>query len=72
MAMPSNSEIRSLTPEERIRLIEMLWESFVESPESLPVTDRQLTELQQRLAEHDANPEAARPWSEVRSELDQE
>jgi putative addiction module component (TIGR02574 family) len=72
MAMPSESEIRALSPEERIRLIELLWDSFVEEPSTLPVSDAQRAELRRRVADHEANPDAARPWSEVRSELEQE
>jgi putative addiction module component (TIGR02574 family) len=72
MAMPSEAEIRELPPEERIRLIELLWASFVDDPASLPVTDAQRVELRRRVAEHEANPDSARPWSEVRAELDSE
>ena len=72
MAMPSEAEIRNLSPEERIRLIELLWESFVEDPASLPVTEAQRAELRRRIAEHEADPDSARPWSEVRAELESE
>ncbi|MDP6977274.1 MAG: addiction module protein [Myxococcota bacterium] len=70
MALPSESEIRRLTPQERIRLIELLWLSFVDEPSSLPVTDAQREELRRRLAAHAENPEEAQPWSEVRAELE--
>jgi len=68
----SPKHIRELTPEERIDLIDLLWESFVEDPDSLPVTDEQRAELRRRLAEHEQDPEAAKPWSEVRDELERE
>ena len=72
MALPSEAEIRQLSPEERIRLIELLWQSFVEDPSPLPVTAAQRAELRRRVAEHEADPDAARPWSEVRAELEGE
>lgn len=72
MALPSEAEIRELSPEERIRLIELLWASFVDDPASLPVTDAQRAELRRRVAEHEANPDSARPWSEVRAEIEDE
>ena len=72
MAMPTEAEIRELSPEQRIRLIELLWESFVDDPASLPITDTQRAELRRRVAEHEADPNSARPWSEVRAELDKE
>ena len=72
MAMPSEAEIRALSPKERIRLIELLWDTFVDDPSALPVSRAQREELRRRVADHEANPDAARPWSEVRSELERE
>jgi putative addiction module component (TIGR02574 family) len=68
----SPEQIRELTPAERIELIERVWESFVEAPETLPVTQEQRAELRRRLAEHERDPDAAKPWSEVRAELERE
>ena len=72
MALPSESEIQQLTPGERIRLIELLWLSFVDEPESLPTSDAQRVELRRRVTAHDAHPEDARPWPEVREELERQ
>jgi putative addiction module component (TIGR02574 family) len=72
MSVLSAERIRELTPAERIELIEQLWESFVEDPSALPVTAEQLAELRRRLAEHEKDPDAARPWSEVQVELERE
>ena len=72
MALPSEAEFRELSAEERIRLIELLWASFVDDPASLPVTDSQLAELRRRVSEHESDPDSARPWSEVRAELENE
>jgi putative addiction module component (TIGR02574 family) len=60
MAFPSAEEIRDLTPEERIRLIDLLWEAFVHDPSVLPVTQAQKLELRRRVTEHEANPASAR------------
>ena len=68
----SPERIRELTAAERIELIELLWESFVEDPDALPVTEEQRAELRRRLAEHERDPDAAKPWSEVRAELEGE
>ena len=72
MAFPSEAEIRELPAEERLRLIELLWGTFVADPASLPVTQAQAAELQRRVAEHDANPGDARPWPKVREELERD
>jgi putative addiction module component (TIGR02574 family) len=55
-----------------MRLIELLWESFVEDPSALPVTDEQRVELRRRLEAHECDPNSAQPWSQVRSELERE
>jgi putative addiction module component (TIGR02574 family) len=72
MSVLSAERIRELTPAERIELIELLWESFVDDPTALPVTAEQKAGLRRRLAEHEKDPGAARPWSEVRAELERE
>ena len=62
-------EILNLSVEERIELVEAIWDSIAEHPESLPVTDAQRRELDRRLSEHLQDPSAARPWPEVRESL---
>jgi putative addiction module component (TIGR02574 family) len=72
MSILSAERIRELSPAERIELIERLWESFVDDPDTLPLTAEQAAELRRRLAEHERDPDAAKPWSEVRAELERE
>jgi putative addiction module component (TIGR02574 family) len=72
MSILTAQRIRELSPAERIDLIEQLWESFVDDPATLPVTAEQREELRRRLADHERDPGAARPWSEVRDELERE
>ena len=72
MALPSDAEIRQLSTHQRIRLIELLWDSFADDPSALPVTDAQRIELRRRLSEHESDPDEAKPWPEVRAELERE
>ena len=72
MSVLSPERIQQLTPEERIELIDLLWDSFVRDPQALPVTDAQRAELRRRLELHERDPDAAKPWSEVRAELERE
>lgn len=51
-------EILNLPVEERLRLVEDLWDSIREHPESLPVTNEQREELDKRLQNHRRDPEA--------------
>jgi putative addiction module component (TIGR02574 family) len=62
-------EILSLSVEERIQLVEAVWDSIAQQPESLPVTEAQRKELDRRLDEHQKDPRAGRPWSAVRNSL---
>jgi len=55
----------ALSAEERLRLIEELWESFSESPESVPLTDAQREELDRRLDDLERSGPEGIPWEEV-------
>ena len=59
-----------LTPEEKVRYVGALWDRIVADQDRLPISDAQRTLIRQRLAAHEANPGAARPWSEVRREVE--
>ena len=56
-AMPLE-EIRKLPIEERLRLVEDLWESIHDESDALPLTAAQRDELERRLAAHRADPAA--------------
>jgi len=58
-----------LTPAEKLAYVRRLWAQVIASPDALEITDAQRAELQRRLEAHRANPEAARPWHDVRQEL---
>ncbi len=62
-------EIDKLPVDERLRLVEDIWESIHANPDSLPVTDAQRAELDRRLAAHQANPEAAGDLDDVPARL---
>ena len=64
-------EILKLSVAERIELVEAIWDSIAEAPESLPVTAAQKRELDRRLAEYEKNPGAGRTWEEIRDSLDE-
>jgi putative addiction module component (TIGR02574 family) len=62
-------ELLKLSVAERIQLVEDLWDSIAADPEALPLTEAQKAELDRRLAEHEADPDSAVPWEEVRERL---
>jgi putative addiction module component (TIGR02574 family) len=59
------SNIKSLSIEEKIALAEELWES-IENERKGFLSPEQQALLDKRLKAHDNNPNAARPWSEIR------
>ena len=65
------TQLRQLPIGERLQLVGDLWDSIAtDAPgEAFPVSPELAAELERRLAEHRANPDAARAWQEVKSEL---
>ena len=59
----STIDIAKLSPEERLELLEQLWDSL--APEAVPMTDAQKEELDRRLDELDREGPAGIPWNEV-------
>ena len=58
-------DIASLSTEERLRLMEELWESLRATPEGIPLTNAQREELDRRLDELDREGPTGIPWEEV-------
>ena len=61
-----------LTPDEKVRYVGTLWDRIVEDQDALSLSEAQRRLIRERLTAHEANPAAARPWSEVRREIEQE
>jgi putative addiction module component (TIGR02574 family) len=67
--MKDLSQLLELPPQERLQLVEALWDSLVEVPEAVPVSEDVREELDRRLAAYYADPSSARPWDEIKAEL---
>ncbi len=63
------SAANSLSIDDRLRLVEEVWNGIVPQDPQPILTDAQKQELDRRLAEHDANPDDVVPWEEVNAEL---
>jgi len=59
-----------LTPEEKVSYVGALWDRIVADQQRLPISEAQRALLRERLAAHEANPSAVRPWSEVCSDIE--
>ncbi len=65
------AELLKLSASDRVEIVVALWESLSETERAgqLALTLEQEAELDQRLAEHIANPASAIPWDAVRRKL---
>ena len=63
-------DIQTLSPAQRLELIELLWDSLVSTPEAIPFTDAQRAELDRRLDELDREGPTGIPAEEVLGRLD--
>jgi putative addiction module component (TIGR02574 family) len=61
--------IDDLNPEERLRMIEKLWDSLSAQPGSVPLTDAQRQELDRRLDDLERSGPEGIPWEEVLEQI---
>ena len=54
-------------PEDRLAVAEALWDSVVREIESAPLPEAQRAELERRLADSIARPDAVVPWETVKA-----
>jgi putative addiction module component (TIGR02574 family) len=65
----SVAEILELPVQERIRLVELIWDSVAAVPEAVEISPALKAELEARLKEFEANPEEGYAWDEVKARL---
>jgi putative addiction module component (TIGR02574 family) len=62
-------EVGSWPVEDRLRLIEEVWDSIAAAPEAVVLTETQKQDLERRLDLYRDNPKAGSPWEEVKARL---
>jgi len=62
MAILTESEIAAMSPEERLGLIDMIWLSFKDSPDSLPTPAWHWEVIEKRLDAHERSPKPTYSW----------
>ncbi len=50
-------------------LVEAIWNSIADAPETLDLNEARRAELDRRLEEYERNPGGGSPWSEVKSRI---
>ena len=61
--------IERLGIKERLTLVEELWDNIAADSSAVPLTEAQRTELDRRIAEHEANPDDVVPWEEIKTSI---
>ena len=64
--MIGEADILRLSASEQIQLVQDIWDSITEVPDSVTLTDEQKAELDRRLDTYHMDPNAGSPWSVVR------
>lgn len=68
-AEPILESFRRLPSSEKIRLVQQLWDEIAEEAVHLPLTESQRRLLDERIDEHEANPDDLEPWGEARDNI---
>ena len=63
------ADILALSVEERIQMVEDIWDSIAAVPEAVLLSEEQKKELDCRLEAYHQNPDAGSPWIEVRERI---
>ena len=69
MTKTTFADILELSVEERILLVEDIWESIAAVPDAFVLTKEQREELALRMDEYHRNPASGLPWDEVKARL---
>jgi putative addiction module component (TIGR02574 family) len=69
MATISRSDFLQLPLDERLQLLEELWESIAGNPEAVPLTEAQKRELDRRWALYEQDPERGISWDQAKAEI---
>jgi putative addiction module component (TIGR02574 family) len=65
----SVADILELPVQERIHLVEIIWESIAAFPQAVEVSPELKSELSARLADFERNPEAGYSWDQVKAKM---
>ena len=69
MTSISVADILGLPIQERIHLVELIWESIAAFPQAIDVSPELKSELNARLEDFERDPEAGYAWDQVKTQL---
>jgi putative addiction module component (TIGR02574 family) len=64
------SVVRAMSLDDRIRLVQAVWDDIAAAQPEIELTDAQIEELDRRLAAYEANPDRVVPWEEVQAQAE--
>jgi len=65
----AKKDILDLSVSERIQLVQDIWDSIAQVPESVSLTEEEKAEIDRRLDAYHNNPDAGSPWLMVRERI---
>lgn len=63
------SEFLQLSVSERAKLAQVIWDSIAETPDSIPLTDKEREELNRRLSAYLKDTNTGKTWKEVKNKI---
>ena len=63
------SSFRELPPEDKIRLVQNLWDQIAQEIARMPLTESQRRLLDERLADEENNPDDVEPWTKAKADI---
>ncbi len=69
MKQLSASDIAKMPVQQRIQLVEDIWDSVADLPEAVEIPEWHRKELEKRLDAYHENPNAGSPWAEVKKRI---
>jgi putative addiction module component (TIGR02574 family) len=67
--VPGVPSFDQLSTDDRIRLVQDLWDEIAARPEDVDVRDAQRAELDRRMEDHRASPDDAIEWATVKARI---
>lgn len=66
---PLATQFRELTPDEKIRLVQELWNEIAEEVARRPLSESQRQLLDERLDDEEQNPDDEEPWAKAKDDI---
>ena len=63
------SRFRELSSDDKIRVVQELWDQIAEEIARMPLTESQRRLLDDRLADEQTNPEDVEPWTKAKDDI---